>query len=111
MLLQRFYDPKLAQASYLIGCAATGEALVVDANRDVARYVRAAADEGLRVTHVTETHIHADFVSGSRELAAQTGAQLLRPWPARGCSTAATFFVLGTSSSTSCTRPGTRPSI
>jgi len=77
MLLKRFYDAKLAQASYLIGCQATGEAIVIDANRDVEQYVRAAADEGLRITHVTETHIHADFVSGSRELAACTGARLL----------------------------------
>jgi hydroxyacylglutathione hydrolase len=77
MLLKRIYDPKLAQASYLIGCQATGEAIVVDANRDIAQYIDAAAEEGLRVTHVTETHIHADFVSGSRELAQRTGAQLL----------------------------------
>ena len=77
MLLKRFYDAKLAQASYLIGCQATGEALVVDANRDVTQYIDAAAEEGVRVTHVTETHIHADFVSGSRELAHRTGAQLL----------------------------------
>jgi hydroxyacylglutathione hydrolase len=76
MLLKRFYDDALAQASYLIGCAATGEAIVVDANRDVAPYIAAAAAEGLRITHVTETHIHADFVSGSRELAARTGAAL-----------------------------------
>ncbi|HZK77477.1 MAG TPA: MBL fold metallo-hydrolase, partial [Gemmatimonadaceae bacterium] len=77
MLLKRIYDTNLAQASYLIGCVATGEALVVDPHRDVEQYMRAAADEGLRVTHVTETHIHADFVSGSRELAQRTGAQLL----------------------------------
>jgi hydroxyacylglutathione hydrolase len=76
MILKRFYDEKLAQASYLIGCAATGEALVVDANRDVEPYVRAAQDEGVSITHVTETHIHADYVSGSRELAARTGAKL-----------------------------------
>ena len=77
MLLKRIYDAKLAQASYLVGCQATGEALVVDPNRDVEQYLRAATDEGLRVTHVTETHIHADFVSGSRELAATAGATLL----------------------------------
>jgi hydroxyacylglutathione hydrolase len=77
MFLQRFYDDSLAQASYLVGCAATGEALVVDPGRDVAQYVDTAKREGLRVTHVTETHIHADFVSGARELAAATGAQLL----------------------------------
>lgn len=76
MILRRLYDDKLAQASYLVGCAATGEALVVDPNRDVEQYVEAARGAGLRVTHVTETHIHADFVSGSRELAQRTGARL-----------------------------------
>ena len=77
MLLKRIYDTNLAQASYLIGCAATGEAIVVDPNRDIQQYVRAAEDEGMRVAFVTETHIHADFVSGSRELAHLTGAKLL----------------------------------
>ena len=76
MLLQRLYDQKLAQASYLIGCAATGEALIVDPNRDVGQYLDAARSAGMRVTHVTETHIHADFASGSAALAAATGARL-----------------------------------
>lgn len=76
MILKRFYDEKLAQASYLIGCAATGEALVVDANRDAGQYIAAAEAEALRVAHVTETHIHADYVSGSLELASRTGARL-----------------------------------
>ena len=76
MLLKRFYDAKLAQASYLVGCQATGEALVIDPNRDIDQYLDAADAEGLRITHVTETHIHADFVSGSRELAARATAQL-----------------------------------
>lgn len=76
MLLLRFYDEGLAQASYLIGCQTTGEALVVDPNRDVEQYIAAAEAEGLRIAHVTETHIHADFVSGSRELAQRTGATL-----------------------------------
>jgi len=49
---------------------------VIDANRDVDQYIQAAAQEGLRITHVTETHIHADYVSGSRELAHRTGASL-----------------------------------
>ncbi|MEO5509745.1 MAG: MBL fold metallo-hydrolase [Longimicrobiales bacterium] len=74
MILRRFYNDNLAQASYLVGCSVTGEALVVDPNRDAAEYVAAAAREGLRVTHVTETHIHADFVSGLRELCALSGA-------------------------------------
>lgn len=77
MLLKRFYDTKLAQASYLLGCQATGEALVIDANRDADQYLEAAQGEALRVTHVTETHIHADFVSGARELASRAQAQLL----------------------------------
>lgn len=77
MLLKRFYDDQLAQASFLVGCQATGEALVLDPTRDADQYLAAATAEGLRVTHVTETHIHADFVSGSRELATRTGAALL----------------------------------
>jgi hydroxyacylglutathione hydrolase len=76
MLLRYFYDDKLAQASYMVGCVATGEALVVDPARNVMPYLRAAEKEGLRITHVTETHIHADFVSGSRELSAATGATI-----------------------------------
>ena len=76
MLLKRFYENKLAQASYLIGCQATGEALVIDPNRDVEQYVTAAEQQGLRITHVTETHIHADFVSGTRALAKRTGATI-----------------------------------
>lgn len=62
MFLRRFYDTKLAQASYMVGCTATGEAIIVDPNRDVDQYIRAATEENVRVTHVTETHIHADFV-------------------------------------------------
>ena len=76
MLLRTVYDEKLAQASYLLGCQATGNALVVDPNRDVEQYIRLARKEGLRITHVTETHIHADFVSGTRELAQRTGATM-----------------------------------
>ncbi len=76
MLLKYFYDDQLAQASYLVGCAVTGEALVVDPARNIVPYLRAAEKNGLRITHVTETHIHADFVSGSRELAAATGATI-----------------------------------
>jgi len=77
VLLKRFYDEPLAQASYMVGCQATGQALVMDPLRDVDLYLRAAAAEGLKITEVTETHIHADFVSGARELARRTGATLL----------------------------------
>lgn len=76
MLFKRFYDTRLAQASYLIGCMDTHKAIVIDANRDLDQYVAAAAAEGVSITHVTETHIHADYVSGSRELAGRTGAAL-----------------------------------
>lgn len=74
MLVRRFYDDRLAQASYLIACQRTGEAIVIDPARDIAPYLDAARDEGVRITRVTETHIHADFVSGARELATRTGA-------------------------------------
>ena len=74
MLVRRFYDDRLAQASYLIACQRTGEAIVIDPARDISQYLDAARAEGVRLTRVTETHIHADFVSGARELAARTGA-------------------------------------
>ena len=76
MILTRFYDDQLAQASFLIGCSHSGEALVIDPNRRVEQYIAAADEAGLRLTGVAETHIHADFVSGARELAARTGAKL-----------------------------------
>ena len=76
MLLERIYDEDLAQASYFIGCQATGEALVVDARRDVAEYLDLAQRHGMRIAAVTETHIHADYLSGTRELAAATGADV-----------------------------------
>jgi hydroxyacylglutathione hydrolase len=74
MLVRRFYDDRLAQASYLIGCQRTNEAIVIDPARDITPYLEAARQEGVTITRVTETHIHADFVSGTRELAAATGA-------------------------------------
>lgn len=76
MILHRFYDDELAQASYLVGCPGAGEACVIDPNRDIARYTAFAASKRLRITAVTETHIHADYLSGSRELAHVTGATL-----------------------------------
>jgi len=69
MYFERIYEPSLAAASYLIGDQATGEALVVDPVRDAKHYLDVAAAHRLRITHVTETHIHADFASGARELA------------------------------------------
>lgn len=69
MFLRMVYDEKLAEAAYLIGCQRTGEAIVIDPERDVDRYERLAAANGLRIVAVAETHIHADFISGARELA------------------------------------------
>jgi hydroxyacylglutathione hydrolase len=69
MLLRQILDSRLAQYAYLIGCPATGEAIVIDPERDVDRYIEAAEAEGLKLIAVAETHIHADFLSGARELA------------------------------------------
>ena len=77
VIVRRFFDPKLAQTSYLLACGRAGVGVVVDPNRDLDQYVQAAESEGVRISHVTETHIHADFVSGSRALAQLTGATLL----------------------------------
>ena len=76
MLFTRIYDDDLAQASYFIGCQATGEAMVVDPRRDIQVYLQEAEKHAMRIVAVTETHIHADYLSGSRELAAATGARL-----------------------------------
>lgn len=76
MFFQHVYDRSLAQGSYLIGCQKTGESIVIDPKRDVDTYIDIARQNGLRITHTTETHIHADFLSGSRELVALTGAAL-----------------------------------
>ncbi|HTO87750.1 MAG TPA: MBL fold metallo-hydrolase [Thermoanaerobaculia bacterium] len=74
MFFKQFYLGCLAQASYLIGDA--GEAAVVDPRRDVEEYLEEARRQGLTIRHVIETHLHADFVSGHRELAARTGAKI-----------------------------------
>ncbi|MGG5753614.1 MBL fold metallo-hydrolase [Zafaria sp. Z1313] len=76
MLLERIYDEDLAQASYFIGCQAKGEALVVDARRDIQVYQDLAEKNGMKITAVTETHIHADYLSGTLELAAATDAAI-----------------------------------
>ena len=76
MFFQHIYDNSLAQASYLIGCQQTGVAAVIDAKRDVDTYLEIAKTNSLRITHIFETHIHADFLAGSRELAELTGAQM-----------------------------------
>ena len=77
MYFERFFDKGLAQAGYLIGCQQRGEAIVVDPLRDIDRYLEAAKREEMEIRYVCETHIHADFLSGARQLAESTGAKLL----------------------------------
>lgn len=76
MLFRQIADPGLAQYTYLVGCQRTGEALLIDPERDIDRYDRIADEEGLRITAVAETHIHADFLSGAREFAERPGVRL-----------------------------------
>lgn len=76
MFFELVYDKSLAQASYVIGCQAAGIAAVIDPKRDVDTYINIAKANNLKITHILETHIHADFLSGSRELAALTGAEM-----------------------------------
>jgi hydroxyacylglutathione hydrolase len=76
MFFELVYDKSLAQASYVIGCQASGIAAIIDPKRDVDTYLEIAKANNLKITHILETHIHADFLSGSRELAALTGAEM-----------------------------------
>lgn len=76
MLLRYFYHQKLAHASYMVGCQATGEALVIDPGRDVEIYLQEVKQQNMRLVAVAETHIHADYVSGACELGQRTGATL-----------------------------------
>ncbi len=76
MKFTQYYLDCLSQASYLIGDETTGRAVVVDPRRDIDEYVRDAAEAGLTIELVIETHFHADFLSGHLELAAATGAEI-----------------------------------
>ncbi len=76
MLLKYFYDQALAHASYLVGCQRSGEAIVIDPGRDIEPYLEMAKREGVTIVAVAETHIHADYVSGAREMADRIGAKL-----------------------------------
>src|ERR1700685_4044690 len=74
MYFEQFYLGCLAHASYMM--ASEGEAVVVDPQRDVDIYLQAAEANHVTIRHIFETHLHADFVSGHRELAARTGATI-----------------------------------
>ena len=76
MYIEQFFVDGLGCASYIIGCEAKGIAAVIDPERDVQKYLDNAAGRDLKITHIIETHLHADHVSGNRELAAETGAAI-----------------------------------
>lgn len=71
MFFKQIFEEKLAQYAYLIGCQATGEAIIVDPMRDIKRYLDLAENEGFKIVAAAETHIHADYLTGMRELAEQ----------------------------------------
>src|SRR3954468_8040203 len=77
MIFRRLYHDRLAQASYILPCETTRQAIVVDPLRDPEPYLEAAALEDVEIAFVTETHLHADFLSGAEALARRTGAALL----------------------------------
>lgn len=74
MFLRQITDSSLAQNAYLIGCQRSGEAVLIDPERDLDRYFQVAAENDLRITAVADTHIHADYLSGARELVERHGA-------------------------------------
>ncbi len=76
MFFRQIVEPNLAQYAYLIGCQKTGEAILFDPLRDIDQYIEIAAREKLKIVAVAETHIHADFLSGARELAERVGARV-----------------------------------
>lgn len=76
VVFERFFTPGLAQVAYAVADRASGEAALVDPRRDVAEYLRWLEAHDLKLTAILETHVHADFVSGARELAAATGAPI-----------------------------------
>ena len=77
MFLRMVYDDQLAQAAYVIACEGSGVAVVVDPERDIDRYIELADAERLRIVACLETHVHADYVSGAKELAERCGAEVI----------------------------------
>ncbi|MFU0762165.1 persulfide dioxygenase-sulfurtransferase CstB [Staphylococcus pasteuri] len=69
MFFKQFYDNHLSQSSYLVGCQRTGEAMIIDPVRDLSKYIEIADAEGFTITQAAETHIHADYASGIRDVA------------------------------------------
>ena len=77
MIIQQFFVPGIAHSSYIV--AGDRTCAVIDPARDTERYLRAAREMGVRITHILETHLHADFVSGHLDLAEATGAAIYAP--------------------------------
>src|SRR5512134_2810311 len=75
MIIKPFVDEGLGNSSYLVASAETGMAAVVDPQRDVDRYIQVANGLGLTLVYALDTHLHADFVSGAREMAAKVAGQ------------------------------------
>ena len=76
MFFKQFYDNHLSQASYLVGCQRTGEAMIIDPVRDLTKYMEVADSEGFKITQAAETHIHADFASGIRDVQERLNANI-----------------------------------
>jgi len=76
MFTKQFFVEGLGCASYLVGCEAKGVAAVIDPDRHIQKYLDVADGRGLKITHILETHLHADHVSGNTDLAARTGADI-----------------------------------
>ncbi len=74
--IESFVNKGLGNSAYLIGSDHTKKGILIDPLRDVDRYLHAASERGIQLTHVLDTHLHADFVSGNREIASQTGARI-----------------------------------
>lgn len=76
MFFRQMFDQKLSQFTYLMGCSDTGKAILIDPQRDIQQYLTLAEAHGFRITAVAETHVHSNFLSGAREVAARLGAQV-----------------------------------
>ena len=77
MFFRQIFEPKLAQYSYLIGCQQTKEAVIIDPMRDIERYIEIVDEESLKIIAATETHIHADYLSGLKEFGDRFNIQIL----------------------------------
>lgn len=103
MRIENFFDEGLGNSSYRVAAEGSRSAVAIDPQRDIDRYVDAAGRRGWTITHSLETHLHADFVSGSRELAARTGATIVAGaaaalrFPHRAAADGDTFMAAGLS--------------